>query len=102
MVRLHPREALLQEARSFQQSPAYGEYLRLRVVAEQRLAPLVQLLTRQARYFGCAKTRLQLYLAATVANMSLLAGKSGLDGDPDPEFNLSTTRANPDANRSVL
>ena len=69
-VRLHPREALLQETRSLRQSPACGEHLRLRVAAEHRLAPLVQLGIRQARYFGSAKTRFQLYLAATVANLT--------------------------------
>ena len=35
----------------------------------------------QARYFGRAKTRFQLYLAATVANLTLVAGKAGLTGD---------------------
>ena len=101
-VRLHPQEALLQEARSLQQSPAYDEYRRRRVVAEHRLARLVQLGIRQARYFGRAKTRFQLYLAATVANLTLLANKSGLGGGPDPEFPMSTTHANPYANWSAL
>ena len=42
---------------------------------------LVQLGIRQARYFGRTKTRFQLYLAATVANLTLVAGKAGLTGD---------------------
>ena len=42
-VRLHPQEALLQEARRLQDSPAYDEYRQRRVVAEHRLARLVQL-----------------------------------------------------------
>ena len=46
-----------------------------------RLARLVQLGIRQARYLGRTKTRFQLYLAATVANLTLLAGKTGLTGD---------------------
>ena len=46
-----------------------------RVVVEHRLARLVQLGIRQSRYFGRAKTRFQLYLAATVANLTLVAGK---------------------------
>ena len=33
-VRLHPQEALLHEARSLQQIPAYGEYCQRRVVVE--------------------------------------------------------------------
>ncbi len=85
-VRLHPQEALLQEARALQQSPAYDEYRRRRVVAEHRLARLVQLGIRQARYFGRARTKFQLYLAATVANLTLLTDKIGLTGDSDPEY----------------
>ena len=34
----------------------------------------------KARYFGRAKTKFQLYLAATVANLTLVAGKIGLSG----------------------
>ncbi len=85
-VRLHPQEALLQEARALQQSPAYDEYRRRRVVAEHWLARLVQLGIRQARYFGRARTKFQLYLAATVVNLTLLADKAGLTGDSDPEY----------------
>ena len=48
---------------------------------EHRLARLVQLGIRQARYFGRVRTRFQLYLAATVANLTLVAGKVGLAGD---------------------
>ena len=39
------------------------------------MARLVQLGLRQSRYFGRVKTRFQLYLAATVANLTLVAGK---------------------------
>ena len=42
------------------------------------LARLVQLGIRQSRYFGRIKTRFQLYLAATVANLTLVAAKAGL------------------------
>ena len=80
-VRLHPQEALLQQARALQQSEAFTEYRQRRVVVEHRLARLVQLGIRQSRYFGRSKTRFQLYLAATVANLTLVAGKCGLTGD---------------------
>ena len=80
-VQLHPQEALLQQARALQQSEAFAGYRRRRVVVEHRLARLVQLGIRQARYFGRAKTRFQLYLAATVANLTLLAGKAGVTGN---------------------
>ena len=80
-VQLHPQEALLQQARALQQSEAFAEYRQRRVVVEHRLARLVQLGIRQSRYFGRAKTRFQLYLAATVANLTLVAGKCGLTGE---------------------
>jgi hypothetical protein len=73
-VLLHPQERLLQAARTFQRSPAFGEVRRRRQAAEHRLARLVQLGLRQARYVGRAKTLFQLALAATVANLTLLAG----------------------------
>ncbi len=59
-VRLHPQEALLQQARALQQSEAFAEYRQRRVVVEHRLARLVQLGIRQSRYFGRIKTRFQL------------------------------------------
>ena len=77
-VLIHPQEGLLQEARALQQSAAYDEYRARRVAVEHRLARLVQLGIRQSRYFGRVKTRFQLYLAATVANLTLVAGKSEL------------------------
>ena len=79
-VQIHPQEGMLQQARALQQSAAYDEYPARRVVVEHRLARLVQLGIRQARYFGRVKTKFQLYLAATVANLTLVAGKIGLSG----------------------
>ena len=80
-VQLHPQEALLQQARALQRSEAFAEYRQRRVVVEHRLARLVQLGIRQSRYFGRAKTRFQLYLAATVANLTLVAAKAGMTGE---------------------
>ena len=77
-VRPHRQEALLRQARALQRSEAFAEYRRRRVVAERRLARLVQLGVRQSRYFGGVKTRFQLYLAATVANLTLIAAKAGI------------------------
>ena len=79
-VQIHPQEALLQQARALQQSADYDEYRARRVVVEHRLARLVQLGIRQSRYFGKVKTKFQLYLAATVANLTLVAGKIGRSG----------------------
>jgi len=76
-IRLHPQERLLQEAREFQESAAFKEYRQIRQTAEHRLARLVQLGMRQARYFGRRKTLFQLLMAATVANLTLVATKTG-------------------------
>ena len=77
-IALHPQEALLQRARIFQQSEAFAEYRQRRQAAEHRLARLVQLGVRQSRYFGRVKTRFQLLMAATVANLTLVATKTGM------------------------
>ncbi len=76
-VHVHPQERLLQEARALQESPAFQEYRQMRPAAEHRLARLVQLGIRQARYFGRKKTLFQLLMAATVANLTLVATKTG-------------------------
>src|SRR5215207_9514520 len=78
---IHPQEALLQEARAFQQSEAFAPYRKLRQVAEHRLARLMQLGVHQARYIGRTKTLFQLLLAATVANLTLVASRVGLMRD---------------------
>ena len=79
-VRLHPQEAILQQALALQQSPAFAEYRWRRQVVEHRLARLAQLGVRQARYFGRTKTLFQLLMASTVANLTLVAGQVGMMG----------------------
>ena len=74
---MHPQEKLLQKARAFQKSEAFKPYCQLRQVAEHRIARLMQLGMRQARYVGRKKTLFQLLMAATVANLTLVAGKTG-------------------------
>jgi Transposase DDE domain/Transposase domain (DUF772) len=81
LVMIHPQEALLQAARAFQQSEPFAPYRKLRQVAEHRLARLMQLGMRQAGYFGRAKTLFQLLMAATVANLTLVATRTGLMQD---------------------
>lgn len=78
-VQLHAQEGLLQEARRLQASPAFRLYPTLRQVAEHRLARLMQLGIRQARYRGRAKTLFQLSMAAAVANLTLLAFRATQD-----------------------
>ena len=77
-VRLHPQEALLQEARVLQRSEAFAPYRKWGQVAEHRMARLMQLGMRQARYFGRAKALYQLLMVAMVANLTLVATKVGL------------------------
>ena len=67
---LHPQEALLQEARAFQHSEAAAPCRRLRQTGAHRIARLVQLGLRQARYCGHQKTHFQLCMTATVANLT--------------------------------
>jgi hypothetical protein len=88
---LHPQERLLQEARDFQESAAFDEYRQIRQTAEHRLARLVQLGIRQARYFGRKKTLFQLLMTATVANLTLMANKREGEGTEEcPSFSLSS------------
>ena len=83
-------------------SEAFSEYRQRRVVVEHRLARLVQLGIRQSRYFGRIKTRFQLYLAATVANLTLAAAKAGLTGETGSGPSVGSAQAagmvNPAAN----
>ena len=79
-VRLHPQETLLQQAHALQQSEAFTEYGRHRVVVEHRLARLVQLGIRQSRYFGRAKTLFQLTLVAAKAGMTGETGSGPRSG----------------------
>jgi hypothetical protein len=94
-VSLHAPEASLQEARAFQRSAAFAPYRRLRQAAEHRIARLMQLGVRQARYFGRARTLDQLLLAATVANLTLVASRIGLMRDRSGGFDHSALAAHP-------
>ena len=74
---LHPQEALLQRAQDWQRSPSFAVFRKQRQVVEHRIARMVQLGIRQARYFGRVKTRFQAFMAATVANLTLIGGLLG-------------------------
>jgi hypothetical protein len=88
-VDLHPQEGLLQAARELQASPAFAEYRRRRQVVEHRIARLVQLGIRQARYVGRTKTEFQLLMAAAVANLTLLANATTPSPGADPAAGVS-------------
>ncbi len=70
----HPEEELLARARAQQRTPEFRAAYRERQTVEHRLARMMQLGARQARYFGRAKTELQWLIAATVANLTLAIG----------------------------
>ena len=75
----------MQEARAYQETEAFREDIRLRQAAEHRLARLVQLGIRKARYFGRLKTKWQLLLASAVVNLVLVAGWESVTGtSPGP------------------
>jgi hypothetical protein len=100
-VTLHPQEGLLQEARAFQNSEAFRECNQRRQVSEHRLARLMQLGLRKARYFGRTKTLFQLLMAATVANLTLVATKVGImdskTAQPNHELCSTSAQASLDA-----
>jgi hypothetical protein len=73
-IRLHEQESLLQAARKSQATPEFRQDTKDRQAVEHRLARMVQLGVRQARYFGRSKTKLQCTLAAVVANLTLMVG----------------------------
>lgn len=72
-VTVHEHEALLQAAKHFQRTEQFRHLYRLRSTVEHRLARLVQLGLRKARYFGKAKVLFQLAITAAVANLTLVA-----------------------------
>ncbi len=76
-VTLHRHEQLLAQARARQRSPGFQKLWRHRQVVEHRIARLVQLGMRQARYRGRQKTLFQALLTAAVANITLVATSSG-------------------------
>jgi cell division FtsZ-interacting protein ZapD len=76
-ITLHPQEQLLREARQFQRTAAFRKAYSVRIVVEHRIARLVQLGIRKSRYFGRRKTLFQVLMAATVANLTLIANSTG-------------------------
>jgi hypothetical protein len=88
----HPEEQLLAKARAQQHTPEFRAAYRQRQKVEHRLARMMQLGARQARYFGRAKTELQWLIAATVANLTLAIGyadkQKGENSPPEPAKSL--------------
>lgn len=74
-VTLHEHEALVQAAKQFQRTEQFRQVYRLRSTVEHRIARLVQLGLRKARFFGKAKLLFQLAMTAAVANLTLIASE---------------------------
>jgi hypothetical protein len=81
-ITIQAEEGLQQRARAHNQTAAGRKSLRERVVVEHRIARLVQLGIRRSRYFGRTKTRLQVVMAAVVANLSLVVGYAKRQAGP--------------------
>ena len=73
-------ERVLEPARALEQTAHFRQQYRKRVVVEHRIARLVQLGIRQSRFRGRKRTAFQLLMAATVANLTLVAGARAAKG----------------------
>lgn len=72
-IRITEVTEIQQEYRKQQRTPEFKEKYRRRVVIEHRIARLVQLGIRQARYLGRGKVAFQVAMAAIVANLTAAA-----------------------------
>jgi len=77
ILQITEKTETLWRLRKQQKTKRFRKRYRKRVVVEHRIGRLVALGIRQARYFGKAKTGFQIALAATVANLMLVAAVSG-------------------------
>ena len=75
-ITIHPQEALLQQARTYEATDEFREDVIKRQVVEHRIARLAQLGIRKSRFLGRRKTRFQLLMASAVANLTLVWGGS--------------------------
>jgi hypothetical protein len=91
-ITIHLQEELLQQARAYQATDAFRQEYLKRQVAEHRIARLVQLGIRKSRYFGRAKTRFQLLMAAAVANLTLAWNAAAKRAEQSASFALSCAR----------
>lgn len=71
-VQITENTKVLQRLRRMQKTKHFKQIYRRRIVVEHRIARLVQLGVRQARYLGKAKVAFQVAMAATVANLTLV------------------------------
>jgi hypothetical protein len=84
----HPEERILEKARAQQKTPEFRHRYRKRQVCEHRLARMIQLGGRQARYRGREKTQLQWNLLAAIANLTLAVAQKAATSARIQEKNL--------------
>jgi hypothetical protein len=100
---IHPREALLQQARAYEATDEFREDAIKRQVVEHRIARLAQLGLRKSRFFGRRKTKFQLLMAAAVANLTLVWGGSlPADGEAPTGVPEDTPEASNGLSSSLL
>jgi len=75
VLKLHPREDLLQKAGETATTQRFKRRYRKRTVVEYSIARLLQRGIWKGRFFGKQRTLWQLALAATVVNLTYIAGK---------------------------
>jgi len=76
-ILVHEEEAIMQQAKQFQRTDLFRTLYHKRVVVEHRIARLVHLGIRKARYFGAKKVQFQLAMAAAVANLTIFVAMAG-------------------------
>lgn len=91
-VVLHRHEEVLLKARARQRSPGFQQLWRRRQAVEHRVARMVQLGMRQARYRGRQKTLFQALLTAAVANLTLVATVGGPRTEPSGPCSRNRSR----------
>jgi hypothetical protein len=77
IMQITEKTEALWRLRRQQKTKRFRRRYRKRVVVEHRIGRIVQLGVRQAKYFGKTKTGFQIALAATVANLMLVAAVTG-------------------------
>ena len=82
---VHEYERVVRKARQFQRTEEFRELYHPRSTVEHRIARLVQLGLRKARYFGSKKVLFQLAMVAAVANFTLVAARAT---NPSPSFSV--------------
>ncbi len=76
VIQITCKTETLRPLRRHQKTKRFRKRYRKRVVVEHRIARMIQLGARQARYMGSKKVGFQVALTATVANLGLLIGFS--------------------------